>query len=130
MVRVVLTAALGYVCAVPASRGGWALDRAWGAAGLTASAGVAGWVEFALLRRTLRARIGEAALPAPLLARLWLSALLAAAGGWALKLVLGPRHPLVAGLLVLSLYGVIYLSMTLALGIPHARQLVRRIARR
>ncbi len=129
MVRVGLTAVLGYVCAVPLPR--WlGIGPAWGAAGLTASAGVAGWVEFALLRHTLRARIGEAGLPASLLARLWLSALLAAAGGWALKLVLGPRHPLVAGLLVLGLYGVIYLAMTLALGIPHARQLMRRIVRR
>ena len=47
---------------------------AWGAAGLTASAGIAGWVEFALLRRTLNRRIGTTGLPVSLTARLWTSA--------------------------------------------------------
>src|SRR4029079_7873312 len=52
LVRVVLTTALGYLCAIPLPR--WiGLPAAWGAAGLTASAGVAGWVEMLLLRRAL-----------------------------------------------------------------------------
>jgi putative peptidoglycan lipid II flippase len=128
MVRVVLTAVLGYVCAVPlpAALG---VSPAWGAAGLTASAGVAGWVEFALLRRTLRARIGEAVLPASFLARLWLSALVGATAGYGIKLALGTRHPLVTGGLALGTYGAIYLGATLALGIPQARALLARARR-
>ena len=46
-----------------------ALDRVdprWGVRGLTASAGIAGWVEFALLRRTLNRRIGVTGLHAGL----------------------------------------------------------------
>ena len=35
-----------------------------GVAGLTASAGIAGWIEMLLLRRTLNARIGRTSLPA------------------------------------------------------------------
>ena len=56
-VRVALTIGLGYLCALPlapVARHRSALGRG----GLTASAGVAGWVEFTLLRRTLNARIG------------------------------------------------------------------------
>ena len=52
IVRVVLTTALGYLFALvlPPMLG---LDRKLGAVGLTASAGLAGWVEFYLLRRDL-----------------------------------------------------------------------------
>ncbi len=66
----------------PAAARWLGIDRAWGVAGLTGSAGVAGWVEFALLRRTLNRRIGSTGVPAALLARLWGSAALAAAGAW------------------------------------------------
>src|SRR5262249_43477404 len=57
LVRVTLTAALGYMAAMhlPVLL---AIPLRWGAAGLTASAGVAGWVEMLLLRRSLNARIG------------------------------------------------------------------------
>ena len=52
VIRVALTTALGYLCAIPLPP--WlGIEPRWGVAGLTASAGVAGWVEFALLRRTL-----------------------------------------------------------------------------
>ncbi|HLX71915.1 MAG TPA: murein biosynthesis integral membrane protein MurJ, partial [Verrucomicrobiae bacterium] len=51
VVRVSLTTVLGYLCAILIPR--WTgIDARWSMAGLTASAGVAGWVEFVLLRRT------------------------------------------------------------------------------
>ena len=91
--RVALTVGLGYLCALPLPR--WlGIDQHWGAAGLTASAGVAGWVEFALLRRTLNARIGATGVPASLIARLWASAAVGAAAAWGIKLAIGnPEHP-------------------------------------
>ncbi len=50
IVRVILTTVLGYLLlTTPATAPG--VDPFWGAAGLTASAGFAGWVEFTLLRR-------------------------------------------------------------------------------
>ena len=65
LVRVTLTTVLGYLCAILLPR--WlGIDARWGMAGLTASAGVAGWVEFALLRRTLNKRIGRTGLTASL----------------------------------------------------------------
>src|SRR5206468_10710054 len=56
IVRVVLTTVLGYAFAIPLPR--WlGIDPLWGAAGLTASAGIAGWVEFLLLCGSLNALI-------------------------------------------------------------------------
>jgi putative peptidoglycan lipid II flippase len=128
-VRVVLTAVFGYLCAVPLPA--WlGVEPRWGAAGLTASAGVAGWVEFALLRRTLSGRIGHVSIAPSFLARLWVSAVLAAVGGYAVKLALGARHPLAVGVLALGLYGLVYLAMTIAFRVPQASQLLRRFARR
>ena len=57
IIRVVLTVVLGYLFALPLPRL-LGIDPRWGVAGLTLSAGMAGWVEFALLRRALQARIG------------------------------------------------------------------------
>ncbi|PYR35301.1 MAG: hypothetical protein DMF93_22005, partial [Acidobacteria bacterium] len=51
ILRVVLTTVLGYICALPIPRA-LGLPSMWGAAGLTASAGVAGWVEMLMLRST------------------------------------------------------------------------------
>ncbi len=78
IVRVVLTTVLGYVCAVrlPPVLG---VDLKWGTAGLTASAGVAGWIEFVMLRATINSRLGGTGIPVSILLRLWLSALVAAA---------------------------------------------------
>src|SRR5207253_2918917 len=72
--RVLLTAALGVLCGLWLPRA-LDLDPKLGAVGLTASAGVAGWVEFALLRRGVARRVGKADVPAGLLGRLWAAAL-------------------------------------------------------
>ena len=58
LVRVTLTIVLGYLFALPL-RAALGLDPQWGAAGLTVSAGIAGWVEFALLRRAVHRRMGR-----------------------------------------------------------------------
>ena len=78
IVRVVLTTAWDTYARIPLP--GWlGIDPRWGVAGLTASAGVAGWVEFTLLRRALNRRIGSTGLPVSLTVRLWGSAAAAAA---------------------------------------------------
>ena len=81
--RVVLTGAFGWFAALRLPGAARSSGPEWGAAGLTASAGVAGWVEFVLLRRRLGARIGPTGLPAGLLPRLWASAVIAAGRGMA-----------------------------------------------
>ena len=115
IVRVALTTGLGYFCAIPLP--GWiGIDPRWGVAGLTASAGVAGWVEFWLLRRTLNARIGRTGLAPGYVARLWAAALAGAAAGWAVKLAIGPRHPVLAAALIFAPYGGLYLGIAWVLG--------------
>jgi hypothetical protein len=77
VLRVALTLALGYVCALPLPRL-LGLDHRWGTAGLTLSAGIAGWLEFVLLRRALHRQIGVVPFAGRRVARLWLVALIAA----------------------------------------------------
>ena len=67
IVRVILTTALGYLCAIPLPRM-LGIEPRWGVAGLTISAGVASSIEFHLLRRALNRRIGRTGLPADFLA--------------------------------------------------------------
>ncbi len=129
IVRVVLTIVLGYLFAIPLPRA-LGVERSWGAAGLTASAGIAGWVEMLLLRATLNARIGRTGLPASYVAQLWGSAIAGAATAWAVKIVLPPLHPIVSALLVLGPYGAVFLAMTVLLRIPEASTALARVVRR
>jgi putative peptidoglycan lipid II flippase len=128
IVRVVLTTGLGYVCALPLPK--WlGIDPAWGVAGLTASAGVAGWVEFALLRRALNRRIGATGLPASLTARLWGSAAIAAAASWGVRLGIGHRDPIVTAVVVLGTYGSVYFGATWLMGVEECTAALGRLRR-
>jgi putative peptidoglycan lipid II flippase len=126
VIRVVLTTVLGYVCAivVPPRVG---IAPLWGTAGLTASAGASGWVEFVLLRRTLNRRLGHTGLPASLTFRLWLSAAIAAGVAWAVKMAVPTTGPVITALLVLIPYGLVFLGTTLAFRIPEARTVFKRL---
>jgi putative peptidoglycan lipid II flippase len=126
VIRILLAAALGSFSALvlPGLLG---FDPKWGVAGITASAGIAAWVEFTLLRRSLRARIGDVGLPAGLLPRLWGAACLAAALGFGAKLLLINLHPAARGVAVFALFGVTYLASTSLLGIAEAATLIARV---
>ena len=125
VVRVILTGVLGYVCAIQLP-GLIGIPSKWGAAGLTASAGVAGWIEFALLRRTLNKWIGRTGLHFVYVAKLWLAAIIAAAIGGAIEIAIGSRHPLIVAILVLGPYGVAYFAITYALKVSEATQVIKR----
>ncbi len=132
IVRVVLTTVLGYVCAVhvPPLLG---IPIRWGAVGLTASAGLAGWVEFVLLRRKLNNRIGTTGLPFSFVTKLWTAAILAAALGWGIKLGLArvfPLHPIPAAAVILGPYGVTYFLLAAGLGVTEARGVITKFLRR
>ena len=132
LVRVALTTLLGYLCGIELPR--WlGVDRIWGTMGLTASAGVAGWVEFLLLRRALNRRIGKTGLAIPFLARLWLPALAAALAGWGVKFLTGTLrlgHPIPVAILVFFSFGLVYLAGTLLLRVPQAQGFFRGVLRR
>lgn len=125
-IRVALTIGLGYLCAIPLPPL-IGLDPKWGAAGLTASAGVAGWIEFALLRNSLNKRIGKTGLPLGFVAKLWLAAAVGAGVGWAIKLGIGSHHPIIIAALVLIPYGLIYFAITAALKVPELNSVLGRV---
>lgn len=128
IVRVALTTVLGYLFAIPLPR--WlGIPSIWGAAGLTASAGIAGWVEMLLLRRTLNARIGRTGLPVALTAKLWAAAVAGAVVAWAVKLNIPAMHPIATAVVVLTPYGLAFFAVALAFSVPEATTLVRRIGR-
>ena len=127
-IRVCLTVGLGYLFALPLPRL-LGIETRWGAAGLTASAGIAGWIEFLLLRRALNRRIGHTGLPIPLSARLWGSAALAAAAALGLRQVLPVHGPIFLAIFLLGTYGVLYLALTAGLGVAEAGGILRRLKR-
>ncbi len=126
VLRVALTTVLGYLSAVPLPKA-LGIPLIWGTAGLTASAGIAGWVEMLLLRRALNAHIGTTGLAADYSLKLWTAAILGAAAGWIVKTGLPEWHPALTAVLVLGTYGMAFVAATFALGIPEARSTMHRL---
>jgi putative peptidoglycan lipid II flippase len=126
VIRVTLTTVLGYLFAIPLPPA-IGLDPKWGVAGLTASAGIAGWIEFALLRRNLNKRIGKTGLPLGYVAKLWLAAAVGAGVGWAIKLGIGAHHPAIIATLVLLPFGLVYFGVTAALKVPELNAVFGRV---
>jgi putative peptidoglycan lipid II flippase len=129
IVRIVLTTVLGYVTALHLPR--WlGVDLKYGAVGLAASAGVAGWVEFVLLRRGLTKKIGHTGLVPKYVATLWGAAGPAVALAWAVKSSLPPMRPIFLALIVLPVYGVLYLALSVGFRIPEASLMLGRVRRK
>jgi putative peptidoglycan lipid II flippase len=128
VVRVALTLVLGYFCALPLPPL-LGIDRRWGVAGLTLSAGVAGWIEFVLLRRSLQNRIGAVPYSTVSVLKMWLAALVAAAAGYVIEAALRGRSPLLVGPCVLLPFGGIYLLLTHWMGIAMMGGVWRRFRR-
>lgn len=106
-----------------------------GAVGLTASAGLAGWVEFLLLRGALARRIGNLQKEQSFLIKAWGAALAAGLGARFVSIIVRGadvkllHHPIVFGAFVAGVFGVIYLALTMAIGLPQSRALIRRFVR-
>ena len=128
LLRVALTTVLGYLFAFPLPRS-LGIPAVWGAAGLTASAGISGWVEMLMLRRTLNTRIGQTGLAADYIVKLWMAAGAGAAAAWAVKLAIPAVHPILAAMSVLGAFGLVFFAATFALRIPEASSMLRRFRR-
>ena len=130
VIRVLLTTILGWFGAlyIPPMLG---LEIQWGTVGLTLTAGIAGWVEFILLRRSLNVKIGKTGLPVIFTAKLWTAAIIAAAIGWAIKLAIGTSlHPILIALLVATPYGIVYFLLASAFKVKEARIIVDKVVRK
>ena len=128
VLRVALGGVLGYFCSLhlPGLLG---VDAKLGAAGITIASGIAGWVEFVLLRRSLNQRIGRTGLPFSYASKLWIGALLGAGLGWGVKLLVPTWHPIPLAIVVLGIYGTCYFAVGYAFGLPPARAIIGRFLR-
>lgn len=129
VIRVALTSVLGYLAALylPAMLG---LDAKLGVAGLTATAGIAGWVEFFLLRRAMNRRIGPTTLSPAHTVKLWIAAAAAAGIAWGIKLELSGVHTVWIAIAILAAYGAAYLIIATLLGVREAVAMTGRLRRR
>jgi putative peptidoglycan lipid II flippase len=129
VIRVTLTTLLGFLFALVVPN--WlGIDTKWGVAGLTTSAGIAGWLEFALLRRALTKRIGNVSLDAFYTMKLWLVALLSAVLPFLVKLFVDIQQPIVQAAVILPMYCACYFMSTLFLGINQAEAVLRPLIAR
>jgi putative peptidoglycan lipid II flippase len=125
LVRVALTLILGYLGAIvlPPQLG---IEHRWGVVGLSTSAGIAAWVEFSLLRWKLNQRLGLTGLDRSYLARLWgmalTSSIVALAAGY-----LMPGGPRSTALVVIPLYGAVYLGLAYWLRVPELARLTTHV---
>ena len=66
-------------------------------------------------------------LPPSYLMKLAVSAMIGAAGGWVVKLVLPVMHPILAAIMILGVYGLVYFGMSAAFKIPEMSSVFSRL---
>lgn len=126
--RLLLTFVAGWALVFPIREAaGYA--PVWGAFGLTASAGVAAWVEFEILRRQLKKRIGAVPIPHKLVIVTTIIAAVAGAAAYGVGTLLQQQHLRlwVAGPITIGVYGAIYIGAAMMLKIPETHGLLRRL---
>ena len=129
LVRVTLGSLLGSFAALylPDMLG---VDKRLGVAALTAASGLAGWVEFFLLRRAMSRRIGPTHVASSETLKLWVAGIAAAGIAWGIKLGLTDAPRTWMAIAAIIAYSVSYLLLTTIMGVDEAVQMTRRITRR
>lgn len=129
LVRLAFTVVLGLASAllIPKALG---LAPQWGAVGLTASAGVAGWIEFHLLRAKMNRQLGPTGVSIALMVKLWSAAAVAAFVACVVEHFLPAHGPIVAAVCVLSTYGIAYFAATYLLRVALGRDVIAKLIRR
>lgn len=127
-IRVFLTTILGYLFAFTLPKV-LHIEASWGTAGLTASAGVSGWIEFYLLRRALNLKIGTTGLHIKDQIILWCCGILSAAIGFTVKYYthLGS---IFEAFIVFSFFGVAYFIFTYILNVKESRLTITKIVKK
>ena len=126
VLRILLSAVFGYLCALPLPPL-LGLNPRWGVVGLTASAGFCGWLELALLRNSLKERIGKTGLPSSFIFKLCVAAGAGAAAGWLGKWIMDLSHPIPLAIVSLGLYGAVYFGIAAAFRVQEARGLIGKV---
>jgi putative peptidoglycan lipid II flippase len=129
VIRVVSAIAAGATLALLAPKL-LGIDARWGVAGVTAGSGMAGWLEFLLLRRALAKRIGAVGVPTKSLGALWLAGAVAAAVTSAARYLGAAAPPIPRAILLLGIFGMVYWVFTWRAGVPEALELRRTVFRR
>ncbi len=101
-----------------------------GAAGLSIAAGLMSWLEYGLLHRSLRKRIGTFRLGGHHLGRTLTAAGAAAVVAVVARLVLSGLHPLVSGPVAVLAIGGTYLATAHGLGLSEAENLAQLVRER
>ncbi|HEX3702146.1 MAG TPA: murein biosynthesis integral membrane protein MurJ, partial [Vicinamibacterales bacterium] len=131
VIRVAIVSVLGYLLAIviPPLLRLTPEQHRYATAGLTVSAGLAGWVEFALLRRALQQRLGAVGIPLSFLFKTWLVAVIAALPATALRWALPAHLVLIRGLVILNAYGWVYLALAHVSGLLGFGEVIRLLTR-
>ncbi len=124
-IRVLLTTILGYVFAFPLPRL-LGFDPSWGTAGLTASAGMSGWIEFYLLRATLNKRIGDTGLKVSYQFMLWASAIISSIIGLIVERFIH-MGPISSAVIIFSFYGATYFAITYLFKIEESKNTIDKV---
>jgi putative peptidoglycan lipid II flippase len=108
-----------------------------GVVGIAFASGVASWVEYLLLRRGIRRRVGALDNATSYYVRLWISAIAAGVGAVvfdrliARDIAMGlPLPHVMEAMFVSGVFGVIYFGMAIVLGVPEAKATIARFKRR
>lgn len=109
------------------------IELSIGAVGLTASAGLAGWIEFLLLKRVLDRRIGRTRISPGFLAKIWAAALFSGILVLSIDILLrnqvalGTTRRRLVSLGIVAVYGAIYLLCAWILRLDEVRRIKRKI---
>lgn len=124
-VRVALAATLG-ASLMLIGREFTVAGNSMGVAGLALGSGLAAWLEWSLLRRELRRRLGEVLPPIGVLLQMAGAAAAAGVVGLGVGALLSPLPAMLTGAAVLLAFGGVYFAVTAALGLPEVGQFVGR----
>jgi putative peptidoglycan lipid II flippase len=108
---------------MPAVGGGGAT---LGIAGITLASACAAWIEFLLLRRGIRRRIGRGESKTAYMIKLWIAALAGGVAGLLVDRFLGAPN-IIEALVVCGAFGIVYFAVAFALGVPEVRATLGRL---
>lgn len=129
IIRIFFTTILGYLFAfqlAPLLH----TDPVYATAGLTASSGLSGWIEFVLLKRKLNTVIGKTSVDPRYQLKLWGCALISGALALSIKWFIPLEiltHPIPRAIIVLGAYGTAYFALTYVIRIEESQAVLNKI---